>query len=146
MTSANGSERIFEGSFVESPKEVASADNNLQRSFKLRFVQTTPQEHDEVLVLCQQNNNRYVLEVHRKSGEEGIALYDTVETIREGVGILIDQDTVSRRPCVVSGGVGSTSLIFEGKTYYVCCDGCKAAFMADPGRWVEEHERHREDR
>ena len=25
---------------------------------------------------------------------------------------------------------------YKGKTYYVCCSGCKAAFEDEPERWI----------
>ncbi len=34
--------------------------------------------------------------------------------------------------CVVTGGRGTVPVTYEGKTYYVCCSGCKSAFEDDP--------------
>ncbi|MFQ5732986.1 MAG: YHS domain-containing protein [Planctomycetaceae bacterium] len=34
--------------------------------------------------------------------------------------------------CVVTGGKGTTRVTYKGKTYYVCCSGCKQAFDDDP--------------
>jgi hypothetical protein len=36
------------------------------------------------------------------------------------------------RECIVTGGLGSISVTHGGKTYYVCCGGCRQAFKADP--------------
>ena len=36
------------------------------------------------------------------------------------------------RQCIVTGGLGTISVTHAGKTYYVCCEGCKQAFEADP--------------
>lgn len=36
------------------------------------------------------------------------------------------------RQCVVTGGLGTISVMHNGKTYYVCCEGCKQAFESDP--------------
>ena len=41
------------------------------------------------------------------------------------------------KQCIVTGGLGSIPVTFEGKTYYVCCEGCKQAFDADPKGTVE---------
>ena len=30
--------------------------------------------------------------------------------------------------CVVSGGLGTMPVMYKGKTYYVCCSGCRDAF------------------
>lgn len=34
--------------------------------------------------------------------------------------------------CIVTGGKGTIQVSHKGKTYYVCCTGCKQAFEADP--------------
>ena len=34
--------------------------------------------------------------------------------------------------CIVTGGKGTIAVTHKGKTYYVCCTGCKQAFDADP--------------
>ena len=36
------------------------------------------------------------------------------------------------RQCIVTGGLGTISVKHAGKTYYVCCEGCKQAFDSDP--------------
>jgi len=36
------------------------------------------------------------------------------------------------RECVVTGGLGTMKVTHDGKTYYVCCEGCRQAFEADP--------------
>ncbi len=34
--------------------------------------------------------------------------------------------------CVVTGGAGTIPVMYKGKTYYVCCTGCRDAFNDDP--------------
>ena len=34
--------------------------------------------------------------------------------------------------CVVTGGLGTITVSHQGKTYYVCCTGCRDAFNDDP--------------
>jgi hypothetical protein len=43
------------------------------------------------------------------------------------------------RQCIVTGGLGTIKVTYEGKTYYVCCEGCKQAFDADPAGTVEAY-------
>ena len=47
------------------------------------------------------------------------------------------------RECIVSGGTGTTAVSFEGKTYYVCCSGCRDEFKANPKKYVDEWEARR---
>jgi hypothetical protein len=41
--------------------------------------------------------------------------------------------------CIVSGGRGTIEVTFEGKTYRVCCSGCKDFFEDDPQRALAEY-------
>ena len=34
--------------------------------------------------------------------------------------------------CIVTGGKGTMTHVYKGKTYYFCCTGCRDAFIADP--------------
>lgn len=40
--------------------------------------------------------------------------------------------------CIVTGGAGSMELTYKGKTYYVCCSGCKEAFESEPEKYIAE--------
>lgn len=46
-----------------------------------------------------------------------------------------------KNECVVTGGTATTPVSFGGKTYYVCCSGCKAEFDANPKKYVDEFEK-----
>jgi hypothetical protein len=45
--------------------------------------------------------------------------------------------------CVVSGGLGTMPVMYQGKTYYVCCGGCRTEFNEDPAKYVREFEAKR---
>lgn len=49
----------------------------------------------------------------------------------------------SERECIVSGGTGTIAVSYEGKTYYVCCTGCRDEFKANPAKYVKEWEAKR---
>jgi len=51
-----------------------------------------------------------------------------------------------KNECVVSGGVGTMPVSYNGKTYYVCCGGCRDAFNeseAAKKKFVEEFEKNK---
>lgn len=39
--------------------------------------------------------------------------------------------------CIVSGGSANIAVSYMGKTYYVCCSGCRDEFNADPAKYVK---------
>ncbi|HEV3005299.1 MAG TPA: hypothetical protein VGX78_12605 [Pirellulales bacterium] len=48
--------------------------------------------------------------------------------------------------CVVTGGLGTIEVKFQGKTYYVCCTGCRDMFDEDPeGVLADYRERKKQE-
>lgn len=45
--------------------------------------------------------------------------------------------------CVVTGGAGTIPVMHKGKTYYVCCTGCRDAFNDDPEGILETYEKQK---
>lgn len=39
--------------------------------------------------------------------------------------------------CIVSGGAASMAVQYNGKTYYVCCTGCRDEFNANPKKYAK---------
>lgn len=39
--------------------------------------------------------------------------------------------------CIVTGGAASISVSYQGKTYAVCCSGCRDAFNENPEKFVK---------
>lgn len=47
----------------------------------------------------------------------------------------------NKNECIVTGGAGTMAVSFGGKTYYVCCSGCRDEFNANPKKYVDEFEK-----
>ena len=48
----------------------------------------------------------------------------------------------SKKPeCVVTGGAASIPVTYMGKTYYVCCSGCRDEFNDNPKKYVDAFEK-----
>ncbi len=56
---------------------------------------------------------------------------------REGVSLGAKE---KKNECIVSGGLGTSTVSYKGQTYYVCCSGCREAFQEDPEKYVKEFE------
>ena len=46
--------------------------------------------------------------------------------------------------CIVTGGVGTMPVTYDGKTYYVCCTGCRDLFNDDPAAAIAEYRERKE--
>ena len=47
---------------------------------------------------------------------------------------------VKATDCIVTGGKGSSTVSYQGKTYYVCCGGCRDEFNENPAKIVAAFE------
>ncbi len=45
--------------------------------------------------------------------------------------------------CVVTGGLGTIAVAYKGKTYYVCCTGCRDAFNDDPETILADYQKRK---
>lgn len=131
--------RVFEGSFSVEPAEVQGDDDRSHITYKLMLTQLDSDETPEQwqVVFNQQENNRYLLELYRKRGET-FRRMDTVSTQRQGTSIAASDEDYGTRKCVISGGLGTMQVSYAGRTFWVCCTGCKAAFEEDPESWIAE--------
>jgi len=142
-TGEDGATRKFEGTFLKEPKNVPSDDGKtVHREFKLELTETAAAGVRErwQYTFNQQHNNRYLVDVKRARGKSAFLLRDTIGSQREGVSFARADDDYGDRTCVISGGLGTSTVSFNGKSYYVCCSGCAAAFNDDPERWIARFE------
>lgn len=140
-TDPAGAERRFEGTFTQTPEQVQGDDKTLQQTYTLELTEIEPAEARDQwrVVFNQQENNRYLLELYRKRGAS-FARFDTVATQREGTSFALSDSDYGERKCVISGGLGTIQVSWQGKSYWVCCTGCQAAFNEDPAAWIAEFE------
>ena len=139
VTSPENEQRVFAGAFSKPVADVAGDDGKLQRTFALRFTQIEPADAKEQFqyTFNQQENNRYLLEIEKKRGKAAFRRFDTVSTQREGTSFALSDSDYGEKTCIISAGLGTISVSYQGRTYWVCCSGCKAAFEEDPERWIK---------
>jgi YHS domain-containing protein len=93
---------------------------------------------EQRLVLSLLHANRYLLRYDVKAaGQTAFAPRFRVGATKEGVAFA-GGDTGPE--CIVSGGKGTIRVSYKGKTYYVCCTGCRDEFNAEPEKYVQEYE------
>jgi hypothetical protein len=92
----------------------------------------------ERLVFSLLHFNRYLYS--REERPEGHAVFTKkflVGATKKGVPFA---DVPKGPECVVSGGLGTSVVRYKGKEYYVCCSGCRDAFIANPEKYIKEYE------
>ena len=135
-----GAVRQFTGDFSEPVHEIVGSDDKRHRVFRLEFTQDElpPPAGGEQwqLAFAQQENNRYLLEVRKRRRSAQFTRFDTVSTQREGTSFAVSDSGYAEKTCIISEGLGTTELTYKGRSYWVCCSGCKAAFEEDPEKWI----------
>ena len=90
---------------------------------------------DRIQVRLAAEGKRLVVLYERRQGSRFARLAEVGFT-RRGSGFGTGSNVVE---CVVTGGEGAIPVRFEGKTYYVCCSGCKEYFDNDPAKAMKEY-------
>jgi hypothetical protein len=92
----------------------------------------------ERLVFQMLHHNRYLIVYEeRPADSKSFTKLYRVGSTKEGVPFA----SVDKGPeCIVSGGLGTMPVTHKGKTYYVCCSGCRDAFREDPEKYIKEYE------
>jgi hypothetical protein len=92
------------------------------------------------LVISLLHDNRYLYHYEVKpEGRTQFAKKYLVGATKEGVPFALSSGQFGPF-CVVSGGPPTSPMTYKGKTYYVCCGGCREAFKAEPEKFIKEYE------
>ncbi|MBA4063674.1 MAG: hypothetical protein C0501_08175 [Isosphaera sp.] len=79
--------------------------------------------------------DRFQVKLEKQDGGKG--LFDTQFAMngnRDGTSFA---GGAKKPECVVSGGAATIAVNFGGKTYYVCCSGCRDEFNASPQKYAK---------
>jgi hypothetical protein len=100
-------------------------------------VERTGQDESQRLTITLLHSNRFLYASEFKSAKSKrfIRQYQVGAT-KEGVAFAGPADNALE--CIVTGGLGKIQVSHKGKTYYVCCSGCRDVFMEDPEKCIRE--------
>ncbi|MES2792032.1 MAG: hypothetical protein V4719_20625 [Planctomycetota bacterium] len=83
------------------------------------------------ITVTQLNDKRtLVLSEKRPAAGERFTRVVEVGYTREGTNLAVEG--AGEPECIVSGGKGTMQVTYKGKTYWVCCSGCRDAFNDAP--------------
>jgi hypothetical protein len=136
---AENEARVLRGTWAENgePKE-ESDGKRMQHTYKLQLAQVTPESGDRWLIMFNQlDNNQYLIDLSRRpaAGKQP-ALLANIRQQRLGTSFAVADSDNPGPKCIISGGLGTMTVEYQGKSYPVCCSGCAAAFRDDPERWL----------
>jgi hypothetical protein len=108
--------------------------------FKDKVLTLERQANDQTyrLVFTMLHDNRFLYRCEvRPAGKTLFTKLYGVGATKEGVPFAGES---SKPKCIVSGGLGTTPVVYMGKTYYVCCSGCRDEFRENPEKYIKEYE------
>jgi YHS domain-containing protein len=120
-TLADGSKRAFSGKLAEDKPLVLAAEG--------------PGEGVRRVTLTIPNENRFLLLLESEPSARVFTRLGEVGYTRQGVAFAVGE---SGPVCVVTEGRGTMQVSYKGKSYYVCCSGCRDLFNKDPEAIIAE--------
>jgi hypothetical protein len=89
--------------------------------------------------------DRMLVLVEKRLSDDAFARLAEIGSTRKGSSFA--KAAASGPECVVTGGLGTIAVEHEGKTYFVCCGGCRDLFNEDPaGVLADYRERKKAER
>ena len=143
VTDKDGQKKVYEGEFSVPLTKIPGDDdpNVLHSTYKLSLALVEPADEKKhaQIIFNQQNNDRYIFELYDLRGDS-YARVDTINTRRKGTSFAKSDSDYGSKTCIISGGLGTSQVSYQGKSYYVCCSGCRKAFEANPEKWIAKYE------
>jgi YHS domain-containing protein len=130
---------VFRLTVVSPEKETRTFEGPLVGK-RLTLEREDPKTKDmQRLVFSFLHSNRYLYRYEVKRAERlTFAKIYQVGATKEGIPFAGPGDTSPE--CIVSGGKGTIAVTHKGKTYYVCCTGCRDEFKDKPEKYIKEFE------
>lgn len=123
---ADGTARVFQGKSSDKDKPlILEAEGTADGLKRIRF---TPLHETRLLLL---------LEAAAQGGSKSLTRLGEVGFTKEGVAFAAGDGAPV---CIVTEGRGTSSVRYKGKTYWVCCSGCKELFNDNPEAVLAEAE------
>jgi len=123
----DGKELVYTGQF------------NSRRELQLEATDPTTKDLHRLKLYTVANGARMILKNEVKKGGKGL-FSTSFESAVTKEGEAFAGGAKKKTECIVTGGLGTIPVSYGGKTYYVCCSGCRDEFNADPKKYIAEYE------
>lgn len=131
--------KLYEFKVTDNAKNDLVFEGEFKRKV-LTLSRTDDATKDKQILAMSTNNDgvRFIYNYSVQAKGKGIEkkVY-TVQHTKEGASLA----ATKKNECCVTGGLGTIPVSYNGKTYYVCCSGCRDAFNDDPKGIVAAYEK-----
>lgn len=134
-------QRMYLGKFTEELHYITGDSGKPEPRFEMMLDEVGNEDARKLVgvKLTQRDRNRMWMEVYRRVGKSS-QKQDNVTSQRAGTSFAVSDTDYGDKECIVSQGLGTTTVSYMGRTFYVCCSGCQAAFNDDPTFWINKAE------
>ena len=80
---------------------------------------------------------RYQMLIEAKKSATTVKKIATIGATRADVRFGASSKEEQGPKCIITGAPGTSTVPYNGQTYYVCCSGCAAEFKHDPEKWLK---------
>ena len=111
------------------------------KALTLDRVGTTPDGKERLIVRPNSNKIRYTLQLDRQAA--GSPQYKSVISVgltKEGESFAAGGAESNLPKCILTGGAASMTVSYLGKTFPVCCSGCRDEFNENPEKYAKTAE------
>jgi YHS domain-containing protein len=87
-----------------------------------------------------QNKIRYTMRLFRQ--EPGSPQYAPILSVnpgKEGESFAAGGAAADLPKCIITGGAGTMTVAYQGKSYAICCTGCRDEFNDNPDKYVKKY-------
>jgi hypothetical protein len=111
----------------------------LDASGKLLALESNEQEPRRLSIRANSNYVRYTVMLERK--DEGAVLFKPVIEVgltKAGESFAAGSSAAEAPRCVVTGGAATLTVPYQGRTYPICCSGCRDEFLESPAKYLKK--------
>jgi YHS domain-containing protein len=108
------------------------------KTLTLDKVGPAPEGKERLIVRPNANKIRYMLQVDRQ--EPGAPQYKRaieVGLTKEGESFAAGSSGADLPKCILTGGAATITVTYQGKSYPVCCSGCRDEFNENPEKYAK---------
>ena len=124
---------------ADKPVAYVGAMDKTGKALVLERVGANAEGKERITIRPNANKIRYQLMIDRQ--EAGAPQYKNaieVGLTKEGESFAAGGSASDLPKCVVTGGSSTMSITFDGKSYPICCSGCRDEFNDNPTKYVKK--------
>ena len=119
--------------------EFVGAMDKAGRALVLDRVGPAGQGKDRITIRPNTNLIRYTMAFdHQETGAPQYAKVVEVGLTKDGVSFAAGGESADLPKCILTGGAATMAVTYQGKSYPICCSGCRDEFNENPEKYVKK--------